>query len=64
MAPFHEIAVPAHDSIGPDEKPQAAQGENLDVLVPNAHRQQPLPTWWCSRSANQWSSSPAARATM
>ncbi|MFI6393196.1 hypothetical protein [Nonomuraea sp. NPDC050540] len=77
---MHEIAVPAHDSVRPDEEPQPAryvaeqrcqesgeegpvlrreprpgadaelpfedgdlitQGENLDVLVPISHRQQP-----------------------
>ncbi|MBO3752989.1 hypothetical protein J5X84_43680 [Streptosporangiaceae bacterium NEAU-GS5] len=80
MAPFHQIAVPAHDGIRPNGKPQPAQdvvgprcqeggeegsilgreshpgadaelpfknrdlvtqGENLDILVPIAHRQQP-----------------------
>ncbi|MEV4019639.1 hypothetical protein AB0J35_55070 [Nonomuraea angiospora] len=27
MAPFHQIAVPPHDGIRPDEKPQDAAGQ-------------------------------------
>jgi hypothetical protein len=79
MTPLHQITVPAHDGIRPDEEPQVTQdvadsgarraarkarssganltraptplpfengdlvtqGENLDVLVPISHRQQP-----------------------
>ncbi|GAA1010919.1 hypothetical protein Aple_066550 [Acrocarpospora pleiomorpha] len=80
MTPFHQIAVPPHDGIRPDEEPQptkhvagqrcqesgeegsvlgrephpgvgaelpfengdlVTQGEDLDVLIPISHRQQP-----------------------